>query len=342
MLTVAVAQPSDEASWQDFVRGHDDAIIFHDFGWSRVIERAYGYRPHYLIAKEGGEFRGILPLIDLNTPLFGHALVSVAFFVYGGILASDEAAVGALAAKAVEYGNRLGIDYVELRSQDALLPDWTTKSKTYATFRREIAVDEAENLKQIPRKKRADVRKSIKSDLDVTVDIDVASFYRIYSESVRNLGTPVFSRKFATAIVEEFADNTELSMVSRNGQPLAVLMSFFFKDQVLPYYGGALPAARPSHAYDRQYWSLMRRAVERGAKVFDFGRSKFGTGAFDYKTYWGFEPTPLHYQYKLLKQKELPDINPLNPKYRLMTQVWQRLPISVANRLGPLIARQLG
>jgi len=283
-IHVMTAEVADQAEWQAFIIQHAGASLFHDFRWGRVIERVYGYRPHYLIAKTGDEIRGVLPLVDLKTPLFGRALVSVAFFVYGGILAVDEAAALALAESAAELGDRLGVDYVELRGEAAALPDWTTKSGTYATFRRTIAVAEDDNLKQIPRKKRADVRKSIKSDLDV------ATFYRTYAESVRNLGTPVFPQRFAAAIVDEFGDMTELSMVCQKGQPLAVLMSFFFKDQVLPYYGGALPAARPTHAYDRQYWSLMRRAVERGATVFDFGRSKYGTRDFIHRT-MGHDPT---------------------------------------------------
>jgi FemAB-related protein (PEP-CTERM system-associated) len=123
---------------------------------------------------------------------------------------------------------------------------------------------------------------------------------------------------------------------------LAALLSFYFKDQVMPYYGGAVPAARPSHAYDLLYWSLMRRAVGRGARVFDFGRSKVGSGAFDYKRFWGFEPTPLAYQYCLVRARTVPDVNPLNPKYRHMVAIWRRLPLPVANRLGPLLARQLG
>ena len=110
----------------------------------------------------------------------------------------------------------------------------------------------------------------------------------------------------------------------------------------MPYFGGAVPAARPVHAYDLLYWSLMRRAVARGAAVFDFGRSKLGTGAFDYKRFWGFEPTPLEYQYHLVRAKAVPDVNPLNPKYSRVVAAWRRLPLPVANRLGPLLARQLG
>lgn len=342
-VSVSAATMDDFAACDAFVANSPNATLFHRPGWGPVVERTYGYRSQYLMAKTvAGEVQGVLPLVAVKSPLFGHALLSTAFFVYGGILAANDTVRDALARKAKELGETSGADYVELRSQSAALQEWPTKSTVYATFKREIAQDEADNLKQIPRKKRADVRKGIKSNLDVTTGIDPKTFYAIYAESLRNLGTPVFGLRFVEAILTEFGEITELSMASRDGEPLAVLMSFFFKDEVLPYYGGALPAARACHAYDLLYWSLMRRAVERGTRTFDFGRSKFGTGAFDYKAYWGFEPTPLHYQYHLIKTKEMPDINPLNPKFQLMTRIWQKLPLPVANTIGPLIARQLG
>jgi FemAB-related protein (PEP-CTERM system-associated) len=257
-------------------------------------------------------------------------------------VAEDEAARDALAAAAIERGQRLGVGHIELRSECASLADWITKSDLYATFRRELAASESTAMAQVPRKKRADLRKSLNAGLTVELGGDPYAFYAVYAQSVRDLGTPVFPRRLVDAIVQEFAPICELSMVRRGEQPLAALLSFYFRDQILPYYGGAVPKARALHAYDLLYWSLMRRAVVRGALVMDFGRSKRGTGAFAYKTYWGFEPTPLAYQVKLVGVTRPPEVNPLNPKYRHMMAIWQRLPLAVANRLGPMLARQIG
>jgi FemAB-related protein (PEP-CTERM system-associated) len=341
-LLISTLDDADEGRWDGFVAEHPDANLFQRAGWRRVVARAYGHRAHYLVARRDGSICGILPLIEIKSPLFGHALASVGFFVYGGILAGDAATETALADAAARLGEELGVAHVELRSERALLPDWATKSGTYATFRRRLEHDEDAALQAIPRKKRADVRKSLTAGLTVETGISADVFQAVYAESVRNLGTPVFSRRFLDAILAEFGDVTELSLVRQAGIPLASLLTFYFKDQVLPYFGGAVPAARPVHAYDLLYWSLMRRAVARGAAVFDFGRSKLGTGAFDYKRFWGFEPTPLEYQYHLVRAKAVPDVNPLNPKYSRVVAAWRRLPLPVANRLGPLLARQLG
>jgi FemAB-related protein (PEP-CTERM system-associated) len=120
------------------------------------------------------------------------------------------------------------------------------------------------------------------------------------------------------------------------------VLSFYFRDEVLPYYAGDAIAARDLAANDFKYWELMRRACERGCRVFDYGRSKRETGSFDFKKNWGFEPTPLSYEYRLLKRDRVPQNNPLNPKYATLIALWRRLPRPLANWLGPMIARNLG
>jgi len=340
--TVRSFAPQDEAAWEAFVFGQAGTTFFHRAGWRRVIENSLGHRTHYRCAWRGDTLVGILPLIEVRSPLFGHALVSMAFGVAGGIVAIDQAAILALADDAAKLGEQLGVDFVELRHEIAQDIPWIAKPELYFAFRRTLSTDEAANLKAVPRKKRADLRKAIDNkNLIVDTGVDPKTFFAIYAESVRNLGTPVLPRRFYAAIAEEFGNAVELSTISGSDSPVAALMTYFFKDVAMPYYGGATPAARPLHAYDLIYWKLMGRAVHRGCKFFDFGRSKRGTGAFDYKAYWGFEPTPLHYQFHLVRQQELPEINPLNPKYKLMVDTWKKLPLPVANTIGPWVARQI-
>lgn len=341
-VVVSGFEPRDEAAWEAFVFAQPSATFFHRAGWRRVIENSLGHRAYYRCAWRGDALVGILPLIEVKSRLFGHALVSLAFGVAGGIAALDDATVAILAEDAARLGETLDVDFVELRHETPRRIPWLAKPELYFTFRRALHADAADNLKAIPRKKRADLRKAIENaDLRCDVGVDLDIFYRVYAESLRNLGTPVLPRRFYRAILEEFGNAVELSAIVGPEGSVAALMTYFFKDVALPHYGGATPAARPLHAYDLQYWRLMERAVQRGCRMFDFGRSKRGTGAFDYKTYWGFEPKPLHYQFQLGRRPELPEINPLNPKYRMLVEAWKKLPSPVARALGPMIARQI-
>lgn len=344
-VEVRPLRDDDEAAWEEYVERAPQATFFHRAGWRQIIERTLGHAARYRCAWRSGHIVGILPLIHVKSRLFGDALISTAFTTGGGIVADDDAAALALAEDAAELGQHFAVDFVELRHRApcALGAAWQAKSDLYFGFERALASIDADTLKSIPRKKRADLRKAIDDRRLVTnTAAPVATFFRIYAESLRNLGTPILPLRFYEAIKATFGDAVETSTVAGPDGPVAALMSFFFKDRVLPYYGGAVPTARRLHAYDLMYWTSMQRAAARGVHIFDFGRSKRGTGSFDYKTYWGFTPEPLGYQYRLVKRPDLPRINPLNPKYRLMVGAWRRLPLAVANRIGPLVARQIG
>ncbi|GAB4523676.1 MAG: FemAB family PEP-CTERM system-associated protein [Parvularculaceae bacterium] len=339
---VDLTNPDARREWDAFIEAHPDATFFHRAGWPHVIQSVYGHENVSIAARMGGRIVGVLPLTHVRSPLFGSALVSTAFTVGGGVIAETEEIADKLAESAALIGAERGVEYVELRSALRSFDGWRPKSDLYAGFVKDIPEDEDANLKMIPRKKRADLRKALKSGLVADAHADVSEFYALYSESLRNLGTPVFPRKLIEALKRAFEDDMEISVIRAGAQPLAALVTFFFRDAALPYYGGASPAARNAHAYDYQYWALMRRAIARGASKFDFGRSKVDTGAYAYKKYWGFEPQPLTYQYHLIRAKSTPEINPLNPKYRAMVAIWRRLPLAAANAIGPHIARQLG
>lgn len=186
------------------------------------------------------------------------------------------------------------------------------------------------------------VRKGIEAGLTGTLDQTTDRLYRIYSESVRNLGTPVFSNRYFRVLQSVFGDACEILVIRHNDTDIAGVMSFYFRDEVLPYYGGSLPTARDLKGNDFMYWDLMCKASQRGARLFDYGRSKIDTGPYNFKKNWGFEPTPLHYEHHLVKAKEVPKVDPTNPKYRHFIELWKRLPLPVANTIGPVLARNLG
>ncbi|MEJ0015016.1 MAG: FemAB family XrtA/PEP-CTERM system-associated protein [Acetobacteraceae bacterium] len=345
-------RPLDDASasaWDAFVTAMPDGTFFHRAAWSRVITAAFGHRCHYMFAEQDGAITGVLPLAHVRTRLFGNTLISTPFCVYGGPVAADRESAAALEAHAETLRAKLGATAVELRDRrppeddrGAAADGWQTRSDLYVTFRRPITGDDDRNMKAIPRKQRAMVRKGIQNGLVSVCNSDVAGLHRVYAESVRNLGTPVFSRRYFAVLAEMFADCSDVVTILDDGQPLAAVMNFYFRDEVLPYYGGGTAQARQRAGNDFMYWEVMRRAAARGSRLFDFGRSKLGTGAFAFKHNWGFEPEKLHYRFHLAPGAAIPDLNPLNPKYRLFIAAWKRLPLAVANLLGPPIVRGLG
>jgi FemAB-related protein (PEP-CTERM system-associated) len=329
------------ATWDKFVAAAPDSTFFHLAGWRRVIERACGHRTHYLYTSRGGAVTGVLPLAEIKSRLFGHSLISTPFCVYGGAVGAAEADRAALERHARELAERLRVDYLELRNLRASVGEWGGKD-LYVTFRKPIAADDDANMKAIPRKQRAMVRKGIDAGLASSVGRDLDSFYDMYSVSVRNLGTPVLGKRFFATLLEEFRDVTDILTVTHGGKPVASVLNFYFRDEVLPYYGGGTSEARDVKANDFMYWELMRHAVQRGVRMFDFGRSKVGTGSYSFKKNWGFEPQKLEYQYHLVRSPKVPDLSPLNPKYRAMIATWKRLPVPLTRVLGPMVARYLG
>ena len=345
MLTIqrlSLHNDPGEKLWDDYVLAHPDASFFHRAGWQRVLRRAFGHDTHFLYAVENGQVLGVLPLGHVKSWLFGNALSSLPFAVYGGVLTSNESAAKALEARAQELAKQLGVDHLEMRYTRPRHADWPTQD-LYVTFRKTIAPTEEANMLAIPRKQRAMVRKGIKNGLTSAVDGDVSRFFKLYADNVHRHGTPAMPKRYFQTLRDEFGGDCEVLTVSApDGRPLSSVMSFYFRDEVLPYYAGDDESARDLAANDFKYWDLMRRACARGLHVFDYGRSKQGTGSYSFKKNWGFEPTPLHYEYALYKRDAIPQNNPNNAKYKLLVQTWRRLPIGVANWLGPFIVRSLG
>lgn len=331
----------DTGRWDAFVAQAPTATFFHRAGWKEVLERAFGHSPHFLFAESAGVICGVLPLGHVRSRLFGNSLISTPFCVYGGSVGNSPEICEQLDAEARRLAEELHVDYLELRHRTQRYCDWPRKD-LYVTFRKAIEADPEQNMCSIPRKQRAMVRKGIQAGLVSHTDREIAAVYGVYSESLRNLGTPVFSARYFHILKDVFGDDCEMLTVHHGEQVVAGVLSFFFRDEVLPYYGGGTVAARGLKANDFMYWEVMRRACERGVKLFDFGRSKRGTGSFDFKRNWGFEPQPLSYEYHLVGAKSIPDVNPLNPKYRLFIQAWKRLPLPVSRLLGPLLAKDLG
>jgi len=344
-MDIARLDPSDAAGnarWDAFVFGCAQATFFHRAGWQNILRQVFRHDTQYLYAQRNGRIEGVLPLAHVNSLLFGNALVSLPFAVYAGVAANNEDAAQALEQHARQLAQQLGVAHLELRHLQPRHTDWP-RQDLYVTFRKPILPDEEANMLAIPRKQRAMVRKGIKNGLRADIDADVDRFFALYADNVHRHGTPALPRRYFQALCREFGSDCEvLTVAAPDGRPLSSVLSFYFRDEVLPYYAGDDLAARDLAANDFKYWELMRRACARGIKVFDYGRSKQGTGPYAFKKNWGFEPTPLHYEYQLYKRDAVPQNNPANAKFKLMIETWRRLPLGVANWLGPYVVRNLG
>jgi FemAB-related protein (PEP-CTERM system-associated) len=330
------------ARWDAFVMACPDATFFHRAGWQNIIANVFRHDTYFLYAEVDGAIVGVLPLGHVNSWLFGNALTGLPFAVYGGVAALNSQATDALEQEAQRLARTLGVAHLELRNVEARHLEWPTQD-IYVTFRKEILPAEDANMQAIPRKQRAMVRKGIKNELVSHIDPTVDRFFALFADNVHRHGTPAMPKKYFQALQKEFGNDCEvLTVTTKDGKPLSSVLSFYFRDEVLPYYAGDDEAARDLAANDFKYWELMRRACARGLKVFDYGRSKLGTGPYAFKKNWGFEPKPLHYEFCLYKRDSIPQNNPNNAKYKLMISTWRRMPLALANWLGPFIVRNLG
>jgi FemAB-related protein (PEP-CTERM system-associated) len=338
--------------WDEFVMAQPAGTFFHLWAWHDVLASSFGYRPLYLWVVDSDRVRGVLPLFSVKSLLFGRSLMAQPFGVYGGVVAADEVAGKMLLDRATQLGRELEVRFLEVRGNphseidlfdqaNGFASAWSRKD-FYFTFLGEIDASDEVNLARIPRKQRRMVRQGEKHGLTAVFDNSrLAELYDVYAESVRNLGTPVFGYAYFQNLLATFGDSCQVLVIERERKVVAGVLSFFYRDQVLPYYGGALKEATQWAPNDFMYWELMRYAAVRGCRTFDFGRSKEGTGAYNFKRHWGFEPKPLPVWCYSPNGEGIPDTSPMNPKLQWAIRVWRGLPLPVTKTLGPHIVRHV-
>ncbi|MFC3441120.1 FemAB family XrtA/PEP-CTERM system-associated protein [Sphingobium rhizovicinum] len=342
-----LVDPAIVAEIDAWVLAHPDSTPFQRPGWIMGVAAGTGQKAKMLVARSGGgEILGVLPLTFIKSALFGRALVGSGFAVDGGILTTHRKAGEALADAAWTLAGQLGCDTLELRGGEA--PggaSWQEKADAYLGFARPLAADDEAELKAVPKRHRAEIRKGLANDLDFEMgrskrlrDIH----YRLYAHSVHNLGTPVFPRALFEQVLDRFGADADIAMVSKDGKPLSAVISLYHGGACMPYWHGAAEGARTMRSNEALYFRLMGAARARGCAIFDFGRSKVGTGPAAWKKTWGFEGEPLGYYLRTAPGKETRDVNPLSPQYRRKVELWKKLPEPIANLIGPHIARGLG
>jgi FemAB-related protein (PEP-CTERM system-associated) len=340
-----LAHTDDMIRIERFLGERADVTPFHLPGWSRAVRRGCGQRPYYLVAERAGTIVGVLPLIDVRSPIVGRSLTSVGFGIEGGILADDERSHAALEAAGWALAERLGAPTLELRGGTVSGEGWHADDTTYLAFARDLTADAESELAAIPRKQRAEVRRALGLDLRVTTgrgDADRAAHYRVYAESVRNLGTPVFPRALFAAMLDEMGDRADILTVWQGDRPLSSTLNLYWGGTMYPFWGGGVHDARALRANERMYYAYASHAIDRGCRRLDLGRSKAGTGPAAFKKNFGYPARPLTYWRRTLDGGPPRTVNPLDPKYARKTELWKKLPLPVANLVGPFIARGLG
>lgn len=337
---VKLFEPGVEKRWNRFVLDCPSASFFHLIGWKRVVEKTFGHKARYFYSERDGKITGIAPVFECSNWLIGRCLIAIPLAAYGGIVATDAESENALLDYAKRTAESALVEYLELRQRGSGLREGFHPNDLYATFSTRLFPDADANLKRLPKDTRYMIRKAEKAGLRAEWGAQqVGAFYELFGRSMHRLGTPVLPRGLFHNILEEFPEQTQLMLVYNGREAVAGVMSFFFRDIILPYYSGAKPEATRLAANNFMYWQVIRWAGEHGFHTFDFGRSKKGTGAFAFKTQWNMQPEPLDYQVFLVKRKTVPNFSPVNPKFGLAIRLWQNLPLPVANWLGPSAVR---
>ncbi len=341
-MNIRLATERDRTAWDAYVYGHPQGAPFHLTAWRDVIEQTFGHDPRNLIAVQGHEVLGVLPLTHVKSLLFGSILVSSAFAVYGGALADDAETARALEQEAVRLADRLGVDYVEFRDREVKSEaDGETKN-LYFTFRRALPDSAEEVISWVPRKSRRMVRLGIKAGLTGELTRSargVDEFYDLFSLNLRTLGTPAVPKSIVTNLLRSFGDEADILLIREGRNAVAGVVNRYFRDQVLPYYSGSIPDINRVGGNNFLYYDLACKGIDRGFRVFDFGRSKLDTGPYHFKRHFGFDPEPLPYRYHLIRADKPPELNPNNPKYALAIDLWKKLPLGVTTALGPWIVK---
>ena len=335
-MQITLFSEDKKLEWDSYVSDSPNASFFHLISWKDIISRYSNHVPYYLYAFDHDKICGILPLFLSKNIFWGSALISIPFAVYGGVCGDTSAIEKALIDHGKEIAKQMNVDYLELRHYSHKSFDSFISKDLYVTFVKELPVSADALWNILDRKARGAVRKGVKCGLKAEFNNErLKEFYNILSISYRNLGSPIISMKYLESLINCFSDRIKLLCIDHNHKMISGVLTFFSNKSVMPYYGGSLPEAAQHSANNFMYWELMKLACDQGFKYFDFGRSRIGSGSFNFKKNWGIEPKPLYYDYFLVGKKELPNFSPSNSKFAIARRIWHRLPLKLTTYLGP-------
>jgi FemAB-related protein (PEP-CTERM system-associated) len=339
-LVIRPLMEQDHQGWDTFVLEHPHGSPFHLIAWKKTIEESYGYKPIYLIAKNNHGIKGILPLFLVHNHVIGKVLISSPFAVYGGILADSDDIRNCLYSQVKQLGAELGVDYIELRNAYPEQCVEASNISMYVTFIQETAPNEESLLSSLPKKTRNMVRKALKQPFSMRYGVtDPVCLDRIHSKNMRRLGTPSFPRRYFARLLVNFGNMVDIREVWLNGVAMAVSLNFLFRGQMHTYHAAADARFNELAPNTFMYYDHLRWAGQNSCKVFDFGRSKRGTGTFEFKKHWNTTMRELPYEVILLKRQTLPNFSPSNPRFHMAIKIWQKLPLPLTRMISRFVIR---
>lgn len=342
-MRVKLCTAADEARWDAYVASSPHARSYHLSAWRHIIEESFGHATYYVMAEaEDGRVTGVLPAVRLRSALFGDFLISVPFVNYGGACADDDDVVRELLRELTRLGRELGVDHVEVRTETST--DYGLRARSAkVSMRKRLPASPDALWKSFPAKLRSQIKRAQQEAMTVRIgrEEELDAFYRVFSINMRDLGTPVYSKRFFQSVLRHLPESSWICSVWLGAEPVAAGFLVGFRDTL------EIPWASSLRQYNRLspnmllYWSVLKFASERSYAIFDFGRSSPDSGTYKFKGQWGAEPVPLFWHYWVRDDGPLPELTPQNPRYRLAVSVWQRLPVAVTRLIGPPIVKNL-
>jgi serine/alanine adding enzyme len=333
---------NDPVRWDAFVEAQPTACNYHRWCWKEVIEKTFGHKGYYLAAISGNTIEGILPLVAIKSRFFGHFLVSIPFFSYGGLLTQNAEAHRALLQRTLQLAVELNVDHVEIRQGDPSDIEWQDPVPKVA-MGLSLPQDKDEMWKTLSSRLRNKIRNAEKAGFTVRIggSEDLCHFYPIFAINMRNVGTPVYSKKFFDNQFRTSKANIRVLTLWTNKSPIAGAILTPFRESLEMPWCASLPEWRGEYSHDYLYWSILKWSIQNGYKRVDFGRCTPGGGNYRFKQHWGCEERPLHWYFWVRPGRSIPHLRPNNPHYHLAVELWKRLPLFLANSVGPLVVRSI-
>ncbi len=350
MIKVRLVEPSESGKWDDYINYHHEASPYHAFAWKIAIEQAYGHKTYYFLAEKDHNVVGVLPAVQLRFPFLLNELVALPYCDLGGCLYDNQEALNALIGAVIELGRTIKTDIIKLRGT---ISSTTTLSgllikEHHDKVRMLMELPESSEvlLKQFTSKLRSQIRKAEKNILTFRwgEEQDIDEYYSVFSENMRDLGSPVHSRAFFCAILQHFKGRAKLGLVSFHGKPIGAGLILMI-DRVV-----AIPWASTLRRYNQLspnmllYWNFLKYAADNGHKIFDFGRSSRGEGTYRFKLQWGAYAVPLDWyttrQHSGTLFPKAAEGAQLGTRENI-SKLWQKMPLPIANFVGPILRKYI-